>query len=332
MTYVTGGVAWAEVKTDFNETIGGIPGPVSFSDTRTGWTIGSGVEAAIAGNWTGKLEYLYVDLGSITKSFTAAGFPQIWSANLRNHVYRAGINYRLSGAGAGATVPPPTMSWAGFYLGGNAGVGLGRNSTTTNVATTIPPTVFYTEQINLAPLGVIGGVQAGYNWQSGNFVVGVEVDVQLAGEKDSQTCATSCVPLAGNFTFIEQKLTWFGTARGRLGYAAGPALFYATGGLAYGRVSEHVVHTGASFALVTGTFDFTHTKAGWTVGAGIERVVELLGPGWTARAEYLYIDLGRVTDSFSVAGLPSTLDIDLRNHVWRGALSYKFGGPVVAKY
>jgi outer membrane immunogenic protein len=84
MPYVTGGVAFGEVKA----TAAGLG---SVSDTNVGWTVGAGIEGAVAGNWTAKLEYLYVDLGDVS----CGGCVAASSVDFRTHLVRAGLNYRF---------------------------------------------------------------------------------------------------------------------------------------------------------------------------------------------------------------------------------------------
>jgi outer membrane immunogenic protein len=323
MSYVTGGYAYGRVNTDITDNLAGGPGSISFRDTRSGWTAGSGVEAAIGPGWTAKVEYLYVDLGELSKSFTIAGSPQSWTADLRNHVFRGGLNYRFGG---GAAALPPPGNWGGFYIGGNVGAGLARNTTATNTRSG-GPTAF-NEQVNQSPSGWLGGVQAGYNWQSGSWVAGVEADIQYSRLTDDQTCAMGCLPL--QFTTLKQTQNWFGTVRGRVGYAVGATLFYGTGGYAYGGVKEEFAQQ--IIGPASTTVSFRHTRGGWTVGGGIERAADffgLIGPNWLVRAEYLYIDLGSITDTYTLAGLPNSVTSNLQSHVFRTALSYKFGAPVM---
>ena len=87
------------------------------------------------------------------------------------------------------------------------------------------------------------------------------------------------------------KLDWFGTVRGRLGFLATPTfLLYGTGGLAYGRVASATVNSfTATPDIYTGST--STTRAGWTAGAGGEW---MFAPNWSAKAEYLYVDLGTV--------------------------------------
>jgi outer membrane immunogenic protein len=132
------------------------------------------------------------------------------------------------------------------------------------------------------PSGVAGGIQAGYNWQNGQFVFGGETDLQLSGADD---------------TFAPWKFSnpWFGTLRARIGYAMNNILVYGTGGLAYGDLKGEL-----------GGLTETKTEIGWTLGAGMEVG---LAPNWSAKVEYLYMDLGN--RSFSVTGSDNGLSASI---------------------
>ena len=177
----------------------------------------------------------------------------------------------------------------------------------------------------LSPRGFDGGGIIGYNWQFGSWVAGVETDLQGSTGSGYLTCVFVCS--AGIATTVDQKLSWFGTFRARLGYAVGPALFYATGGAAYGQVKETITQNAP-----TASASFSHNKSGFAVGGGVENKLDLfglLGPNWTTRTEYLYLDLGSISDSFVNPGLTpvaQTLNSNLHEHVWRTVVSYKFGG------
>lgn len=316
LSYFTGGFAYGNVKTTFNDVNAGVS--ETFSNTRTGWTLGSGVEAALGGNWTGKIEYLYLDLG--TQS--GIGVAHAFSSDVRAHTFRAGLNYRIGGSGLYAAAP--VANWAGFYGGLNAGGATALNRS--SVAVVGAPT----ESFNLSPDGYLGGGQIGYNLQAGALVYGLEADIQGATLRDNKNCLLTCVPgTAANF---DQKLQWFGTVRGRLGYSLGSTLFYATGGLAYGNVKTRVQE-----AFLGGAIDatFSHTKAGYAVGGGIESPFDFLGlfgPNWTSKTEYLYVDLGRTTDTYTVSGTTHVFSTRVEEHVFRTGLNYHFNTPVVAKY
>ena len=251
-------------------------------------------------------------------------------------------------------IAEPVYDWTGFYIGGNVGYSWGRSSDTSSL-TNGAGTFLFTSANKTNLDGVVGGGQIGYNWQIQNWVWGFEADIQGTGEKGSRafTCpAGICTPstiLGGPLALVvlvpgaavplslEQKIDWFGTVRGRVGVLATPkVLLYATGGLAYGEVksSETVA------ALLTG-FSSSTTNVGYTVGAGVEGVI---GGNWTAKLEYLYVDLGRVSGAFATTipafgsgtvasgTLTSNYSSRVTDNVLRVGVNYKFGGPLVAKY
>jgi outer membrane immunogenic protein len=141
------------------------------------------------------------------------------------------------------------------------------------------------------PSGVAGGVEAGYNWQRGAFVFGGEADIQLSGADDT-------------LSPFEFSNPWFGTVRGRAGASLNNVLVYGTAGLAYGELRAD------SFNLTE-----SHVNVGWTAGLGVEVG---LTPRWSAKAEWLYLDLsGR---SFSLTGTSNGLAADLL----RMGVNYRF--------
>jgi len=301
LTYATAGVAYGGIETGVTTDMGAVNSAIT-TTTKTGWTWGTGVEAALAGNWTAKAEYLYLSLGS-----TAATSPATGTVGVKNQeqIFRGGINYRF-GPDQSAAIPP-TYNWAGLFVGGTFGYGLGRNDSTFNA-----------EAFFLSPRGFDAGGIVGYNWQFGSWVVGVDADIQASTGSGYLTCVNLCS--GPGATTIDQKLSWFGTVRGRLGYAVGPALFYATAGGAFGEVKESLTQTSG------GSASFSHSQSGFAVGGGIENKLDffgLLGPNWTTRTEYLFVDLGSVSDTFS----GQTLTSNLHEHVWRTVVSYKFGAP-----
>lgn len=240
----------------------------------------------------------------------------------------------------------PGFNWSGFYIGGNVGYSWGRsnNSETLSRATTGVGLVTTTGNNDVD--GVIGGGQFGYNWQSSNWLFGLETDFQGSGERGSSLF--TCVACANDRTDITssltQKLDWFGTARARAGFLATPTLLlYGTGGFAYGEVKTggSVTGTGLAGTPLTVAFPGTSsTRSGWTAGGGIEgRIVS----NWTWKLEYLYMDLGRVSDGPIVATgilvpVRSIGAVSYSSHftdnIVRFGVNYLFNGPgpVVAKY
>jgi outer membrane immunogenic protein len=239
--------------------------------------------------------------------------------------------------------PAPWYDWTGFYIGLNGGYSWGRSATDFSVAGV--PLVSATTSMN----GWVGGGQAGYNWQfNRNWIVGVEADLQATGQKGSLTFAgapacftavvaaiTTCTTTTGTF---EQKLPWFGTARARLGFEpADHWMLYVTGGLAFGEVDTNAGVTttttinGVTVASTSAAASSNVTRAGWTVGGGAEWVIS--GP-WTAKLEYLRVDLGTITNTFVGAGAIPTVATNSRvtDNIVRVGVNYRFGGPVVARY
>jgi outer membrane immunogenic protein len=196
-------------------------------------------------------------------------------------------------------VPPVSAPspWAGFYLGVNGGYGWeGGGDAFAYGANT------YTRA---KPEGGFGGGQIGYNFQSGSFVYGVEADIQGGDMTDSVTGAA--------YTNHE-RMDWFGTARGRLGFALDRTLLYGTGGFAYGDVKQHAVLGGDAF-------DNSGARTGYTVGGGLEFK---LTPAWSLKAEYQYLDFGSEKLSDGAGNL--TGDLDTNFHTARIGLNYRFGG------
>ncbi len=193
-----------------------------------------------------------------------------------------------------APPPPPMYNWTGFYFGLNAGwgsMGVGSPESCLNAAGTTAGCAVFNDD-TLAAQGGFAGAQAGFNWQFGQWVWGLEADIQASGISGSNFIPVLPPNVPGVFTASES-MPWFGTARGRIGWVTGPtgnALVYLTGGVMFGEVK-----TAQNLAFVTGlTFPATsdQTKAGGVVGAGFEIA---FWQHWSFKAEALYFNLGNVT-------------------------------------
>jgi outer membrane immunogenic protein len=198
--------------------------------------------------------------------------------------------------------PPAMISvpfWTGFYAGVNAGGALNLNQGAAYAPVT-GGTGFDTLATTFADPGksqsaLTGGAQLGYNKQYGALVVGVEADLNYVNRASANASATfdpTGYYAAAPYTYTgydvtgRRKAEWFGTLRGRVGVATGRALFYATGGLAYGQVG------GGGTLATTGaveTYAPTGTKGerfGFALGAGIEYA---LTEAWSLKGEYLHV-------------------------------------------
>jgi outer membrane immunogenic protein len=174
----------------------------------------------------------------------------------------------------------PVFTWTGPYVGISGGYGWG-------------------ESRSFEVDGALLGVTAGYNWQMNQFVFGVEGDLSWSDISGSGPCG------AGTRCTVDN--SWLGTARGRLGWAAGQFMPYVTGGLAFGDIDVRRTGFGRNDS----------TEVGWVLGAGVEAA--LWGPV-SAKIEYLYVDLG---NGPSVPG-PGGGSADFQTSIVRAGLNYRF--------
>jgi outer membrane immunogenic protein len=185
------------------------------------------------------------------------------------------------------------FSWTGFYVGINGGYGWGKADLTNAVGT---------ESVT-AKGGLIGGT-VGYNFQTGTWVWGLEGDIDYSWIKGTNTDPKTFCAFGCEFTN-----DWFGTARGRIGYAWDRWLPYLTGGLAVAHVKVGP----------TGGPDDTKTQLGWTIGGGVEWA---FSGAWSAKLEYLYADLGKMTCGAANCGLDT--DVKYKTNLVRLGVNYRF--------
>jgi len=231
-----------------------------------------------------------------------------------------------------APVVAPAPLWAGWYFGGNFGYGFGENVESTVTVVSTPFTFVSPPFQSMDRNGVLGGLQVGYNWQFGySWVFGVVADIQATALKNSEAgvFAVSVLNQTVNANVGQtSKIDWFGTVRGKLGWAAGNWLFYGTGGLAYGEVDV------AGFISVPGANGFLFsadsqtTRVGWTAGGGIDYAIN---NNLTVGVEYLFVDLGNETATATGVtnrGVPIaasvSLDQSFSTNIVRGTLNWRF--------
>jgi opacity protein-like surface antigen len=236
--------------------------------------------------------------------------------------------------------PPPVVAawnWSGFYIGGHAGYGWGRDS-----QTDVNDPFFGGKfpGFNIAgfdPKGFLGGGHAGANWQTGAIVAGLEGDISFADIKGSTfnapppvvvgaSTSTGTAANSGAFDLV-------GSGRARVGYLVTPnVLLYGTGGLAWSHFVQNTSLTATNFsplAVPTTLSTFSSSslpswRFGWVAGLGVE--TRLFDTNWLARLEYLHYDFGNSgSTAFTGFGLPfSQSRGDLTLDVVRAGLSYKF--------
>lgn len=280
----------------------------------------------------------------------------LWAAAL--------ISVLFTGAASAADMPlkaapravAAVYDWTGFYVGVNVGYGLGEGTSpsitavdpggASGVGAFLSPAGIGPGLASgniypgLNPSGAFGGLQLGYDKQFGNWVLGVVADIQGADFKSSGVAFTNAAATCCNVTeTISAKIDWFGTLRGKAGFAANDWLFYGTGGLAYGNTNSSLGFTctpggvGCGFATINFAGTASELKVGWAAGAGVSKAFG----NWNVGVEYLHIDLGRSSvTATSTTGFFTTTTITASQRfiedTARLTINYKWGGPVVAKY
>jgi outer membrane immunogenic protein len=207
--------------------------------------------------------------------------------------------------------------WSGWYAGVNGG---GWYANTPDVNYFAVGAGLVATSTGLEGRGGFGGGQIGFNWQQGQLVYGLEADIQGAGIQSKIQFSSPDDVNAGRG---KDELVFFGTVRGRLGYAFGSTLLYATGGFAYGDVHRSVdIFAGSE---VGATFARNRTDVGFAVGGGIEYKFT---PAWSVKVEYQLIDLGseELMGTAPAAGGISTYTngLDETYHTARVGVNYQF--------
>jgi outer membrane protein OmpA-like peptidoglycan-associated protein len=234
----------------------------------------------------------------------------------------AGFVLLASTLPAAAQLGPPAVNWGGPYVGLN----LGGEWTRLGSSATIPATGGRVSQ-TAHDTNITGGGQAGYNWQLNNFVLGVEGDFRGGGPSGTGRVGASSAGFVAGDNF-KTSSSWNASARGRVGYAFGPALLYATGGIAFADASMKANYVAAG-ALPGGSGSDSTVLMGPTAGGGLEYA---LTPNISVGAEYRYTDYGHdhvnLGSRATAAGVvPVTGNVSLREQAILAKVNYRFGAP-----
>jgi outer membrane immunogenic protein len=232
-----------------------------------------------------------------------------------------------------ATAP---FTFTGFYAGANVGGALGGTKYLETPSGAFGPAAASAAGVgtsSTAPRGVLGGLEAGYSWQLGSFVLGIETDFSGwdMSSNSGQSAAGTPPPVFGlpAGTLIPYTASgtvtsnWLYTLRPRIGFANGNMLTYLTAGLAVTnlRFSESIT-LGSGAPILTGST--SSTVAGWTAGGGVEYA---LSYNWFIKAEYLYASFSNQTAAQVTGAFPSltgTATANLNANILRGGFDYRF--------
>jgi outer membrane immunogenic protein len=214
-----------------------------------------------------------------------------------------------------------SYGWQGAYIGGHVGWGFGAEKWTDTFGDVAG---IAGSSLATRTNGFMGGVQAGYNFQSGRWVYGLEG--QFSGSAIKGDDSGSLPPAVGTFT---SKNKWLASVTGRVGYALPRSLIYLKGGAAWTDYSHDFRLDGAFGPIVfPGT---SGTRSGWTIGGGIERAID---DNWSIRSEYAFYDFGREAYNTAYTGFgPARMNVEQQIHTVTIGVNYRFGtGPVSARY
>jgi outer membrane immunogenic protein len=234
--------------------------------------------------------------------------------------------------------PPPVVtapSWAGPYVGVFGGYGWGRADATAPFDANTGFFYNFTGTPYRADIeGFFGGGTLGINWLSGRLVFGLEGELGYLGLKGSAIDPNGFA-FGTPDTVTRFKSGVYGGAYGRLGVAAGNALFYGKGGVAFLKSQASTIDPciAPPASCGTGMLSMTGSKTlvGWSAGGGIEW---MFGPQWSAKAEYAYFDFGEI-DTGGPSNAPGEFyrqSIDVTVHTAKVGINYRWGAPVVARY
>jgi outer membrane immunogenic protein len=199
------------------------------------------------------------------------------------------------------------FSWTGFYAGINGGYAWDA----------------FARRNGQEDDGGFGGGQIGYNWQGAlgvrPLVLGAEADFEGVGIDHSKATTITWDSGGTDSALHTREIDFIGTVRGRIGYAAGLALIYFTGGFAYGDKNNEFDDTGINHP---GIYRDDGMKAGYVLGGGLEYK---LTPAWSVKAEYQYIDLAHDNATGNNGHYVGTMDTEL--DTFRGGINYQFNSP-----
>lgn len=215
---------------------------------------------------------------------------------------------------------PAVYDWTGFYIGGNIGYAFEGQGDAVGIGSNLGGGKIHFGDLNVT--GITGGAQIGGDWQAGAAVFGIVADVQAADINDDFN--TSRIVGGAHYqTDAQDQIDWWGTVRGRLGWAFNNVLIYGTGGLAWGSIN-YDVHTRNVDAGVSAHLSDDYTEWGWTAGGGIDWGIN---ENWTVGGEVLYVNLGEKqitgrTNNFANTG--EVLRTDATPDFWVARLLVNF--------
>jgi outer membrane immunogenic protein len=217
---------------------------------------------------------------------------------------------------APAVMELATATWTGFYIGGHGGWAWGHSSATAVTGNGNFPVGSLVSDGH--PDGGLGGVQGGYNYQFGQWVLGIEGDYSFADITSSDTTTSAL----GNLNASNGKFKWLADVTGRLGYAGWSNwLVYIKGGAAWTHHDASSTLTSPA-GVVLSTSTGSEGRTGYLIGGGLEWAFVR---NWSAKIEYNYMDFGTETVTrVTSAGTTNLRDNKLNLNVFKAGVNYRF--------
>jgi outer membrane immunogenic protein len=229
----------------------------------------------------------------------------------------------------------PAYNWTGFYIGGEFGGGWASETVTVVTQTSATPgfPVGFSSSRDLS--GFLGGINAGFNYQIDQFVVGIDGDYTWA---DLTGSSSSVSPTTGDVATHSDKINWIATVTGRLGVVFNNDwLLYGKAGWAWAGWQDNTSTFNPTQTTLLNTLNSSATREGWTAGVGLEWG---FAPGWSAKVEYDYIGFDQTTHSDTeVNAATGAVSFPLRSatsnlSMVKGGIMYHFNfpGPIATRY
>lgn len=258
---------------------------------------------------------------------------------MHRRLYLTAAAFGLSAFAAAAPASAQESPFSGWYVGLNLGSAWGDNSQHATIApgsaaVPAPPIVIPPADVALINAagsgnnnksGLTFGAEGGYNYVSENWLFGIETDIGTLDINERQTNNfTSVANPAITYSINQRAQTkWIWTLRPRIGYTAGPWLFYGTGGIATADIKNSLSYSDTRTPPNSASSESSSTKTGWTAGIGGAYAVT---PNWSFKGEWLYVDIGKINTSVSTASGFATLnsEANVKANVLRIGTDYRF--------